>query len=263
MISKSDDMNSNFPRDLTKIEEMVLYSILPENKNGYNDYRNKISNLKVLGNGRFGGNNFILGKEGIEIDLSISSAPVFAIGTVSFAECDSETVIHEEQDEMIEYDINLIQNITNANLTLDQFVKDEIINVDSLSFWNPGDKALYDHSFVNEFELFPGKYVLAVAASLKKIWLHSFQTGVNHIIPLTNFYNELMRHKNIKDHTVALNPNKFFEQVEEYSVDDIRKTLINYSWYLKKFDMNEAAFDVSSSKEPSKSFINILRKKQN
>jgi hypothetical protein len=223
-------MNNDFPRQLTAMEKTILFAILPENKKGYNEYREKINQLVVIGKGRFGGNNLILGREGEKIDLSISSAPVFAIGTVYFSDLSAEAVIHEEQDDKIEFDIQL-------NVENNQTVQSEIIDVNTISTWNPGDESPYNKSTVKEFELFPGKYILAVVPTLKKIWLHSYQTGINHIIPLTNFYNELMRTKNIKDHKIALNPGKFFEHVNEYSTDDLRKALINYSWYLKKFDL--------------------------
>lgn len=235
-------MNDDFPRDLSTTERTILYAILPENKKGYNNYRDKINHLLVIGSGRFGGNNLLLGREGEEIDLSVSSTPVFAIGTVYYNDSAADVVIHEEQDDKIEYDINF-------SMINNQSIESEITRVDTLSTWNPGDKAPYDFSKVKEFELFPGKYILAVAPSLKKIWLHSYHTGINHIIPLTNFYNELMRSKNIKDHTIALNPNKFFDQVEEYSADDIRKALINYSWYLKKFTLQELNSNSSSARK--------------
>ena len=47
-----------FPRQLTSIESMLLFSVLPANKIGYNSYRDKINNLVVTGLGRFGGGNF-------------------------------------------------------------------------------------------------------------------------------------------------------------------------------------------------------------
>ena len=82
-------MNQNenqFPRQLTSTENMFLFSVLPENKIGYKTYRNKINNLVVTGSGRFGGGNFVLGKEGTEPDLSFPSSPVFAIGTNVYKE---------------------------------------------------------------------------------------------------------------------------------------------------------------------------------
>ncbi len=106
MLNKNGDNKYVFPRELTELEREILFSVLPENKPGYKIYRDKISRLKVTGTGRFGGGNFILGKEGSLPDLSVSSAPVFASGTIEFEDCVADINIHEEMDNEIEFDIS-------------------------------------------------------------------------------------------------------------------------------------------------------------
>ena len=61
----NDNMYENslndFPRKLTERERDFLFSILPENKKGYKLYRDKIDSLFVIGFGRFGDTNLVLG----------------------------------------------------------------------------------------------------------------------------------------------------------------------------------------------------------
>src|SRR4030067_1942274 len=176
-----------FPRNLTSNENMLLFSVLPENKTGYNAYRNKIKALVVTGFGRFGGGNFILGKENTKPDLSFSSSPVFAIGTNIYKEGTIDIAIHEELDDEIEYDISVLNQSHRAGSIPETLTEIKRLNY---SEWNPGDTAPNDGSYVREVKIIENEYMLAIAALHKKIWLHEYKSGVNFIIPLSNFYNE-------------------------------------------------------------------------
>lgn len=221
---------NNFPRKLTAPEKIILLSILPESKAGYKLYREKIINLFVIGSGRFGGNNYILGNMGDELDLNVPSSPVFALGIAESGMDTIDIVIHEQQDEQIEFDItanpiSLLQN----DLMIDK--------VRCFSYWIPGEKYLFEDAEVREYMISPGSYILAIAPQLKKIWLHDISTGVNHIIPVSNFFNELMRLKNIRNPKLALNPGNFFENINEYKNDEIRNAFLMYDNYLSKFNI--------------------------
>ena len=209
---------------------MLLFSVLPENKNGYNSYRNKINNLVVTGSGRFGGGNFVLGKKGTEPDLSFPSSPVFAIGTNVYKEATIDITIHEELDEEIEFDISARKQSSFPEALTE-------IKKWNYSEWNPGDKAPNDNSFVREIIISKGEYLLVIAPTHKKIWLHEYKSGINFLIPLTNFYNELMRVSNIKDASIALKPTSFFENIDKFNDNQLMLAFFSYNRYLRKFDI--------------------------
>ena len=98
------DSKEIFPRKLTELEREWLNAALPENRTGYKIYRDKIDELSVLGYGRFGKGNYILGKPGSVIDLSISSAPIFAVAEILYDKLEVYVSINEELDELIEFD---------------------------------------------------------------------------------------------------------------------------------------------------------------
>ena len=219
-----------FPRQLTSIESMLLFSVLPANKIGYNSYRDKINNLVVTGLGRFGGGNFVLGREGTKPDLSFPSSPVFAVGTNVYKGGTIDITIHEELNEEIEFDISARnQNTLPENLTE--------IRKWNYSEWNPGEKSPNDNSFVREIIIVKNEYVLAIAPAHNKIWLHEFKSRVNYLVPLTNFYNELMRVSNIKDASVALKPASFFENIDKFNDEQLMLAFFRYNRYLRKFDI--------------------------
>jgi len=244
-----------FPRNLTSNENMLLFSILPENKTGYNAYRNKIKALVVTGLGRFGVGNFILGKENTKPDLSFPSSPVFAIGTNIYKEGTFDITIHEEVDDEIEFDISVLNQISIPE-TLTEIKKW------NYSEWNPGDKAPNDGSYVREVKIVDNKYLLAIAPLHKKIWLHEYKSGVNFIIPLSNFYNELMRVCSIRDSNIALNPSSFFEKLKNFSDIEMKLAFISYNKYLKRINIMEQ-ISIDSPIKKEKKFFSIFRKGKN
>ncbi|HLG32864.1 MAG TPA: hypothetical protein VI362_07465 [Ignavibacteriaceae bacterium] len=248
------DLN-NFPRQLTVAEKNILFSILPESKYGYKMYRQKINNLLVIGSGRFGGNNYFLGSREAEPDLSIPSSPVFALGIVVSGSDNIDVIVHEEQEEQIEFDITSKSILSFENdLTVDK--------VKCYSNWNPGEKYLFGNAEVREYVITPGAYILAVAPELKKIWLHENSTSVNHIIPVTNFFNELMRLKNIRDPKLALSPGIFFENINEYKNDEIRNAFLMYDKYLSKFNIKDEKTESLNLRKSNKKLLKIFKRGQ-
>jgi hypothetical protein len=126
---------------------------------------------------------------------------------------------------------------------------------------NPG-KYLFEDAEVREFEISPGAYTLAIVPKLKKIWLHDISTGVNHIIPVTNFFNELMRLKNIRDPKLALSPGNFFAIINEFRNDEIRKAFLMYDKYLSKFNIKDEKNDSHTSGIPKRKLLKIFKRGQ-
>jgi|SRR5690554_21438 len=246
-----------FPRNLTPIEKMLLFSLLPENKPGYKSYREKINSMFVIGAGRFGNGNFILGNENTKVDLSLPSAPVFASGINIYKEERFDIIIHEETDSEIEYDISSLKEVNN-------YEPDKLNEIKKWNYseWNPGDKAPGDNSFVKEIEIINSKYLLAIAPSHKKIWLHEYKSGVNYLIPVTNFYNELMRVCAVKDSKVALNPSSFFDTLNNFNDDELKMAFMSYNRYLKRVSIDET-ISLKPVKQKRKNLLNIFRKGRN
>ena len=245
-----------FPRALTEKEKYLLFKILPVNKTGYSKYRDKIKELVVIGQGRFSRDNMILGKPGDLPDLSFPSTPVFAIGTVICEETQIDIAIHEETDNEIEFDIST----NNARKPNEDFTE---LSDWNYSEWIPGMNAPYDNSEVKEVVIIPNGLILTIAPKHKKIWLHNIETGVNHLIPLSNFYNQLMMVREIRNTKVALNPGLFFDQLDNYSDGDLVSALITYNKYIKRFDIDLSDFEKSNHKPSQKSLFSFLRRGKN
>ena len=245
-----------FPRVLTEKEKYLLSKVLPENKPGYKKYRDKINELVVIGQGRFSRDNMILGKPGKKPDLSFPSTPVFATGTIICKETEIDVAIHEEIDNEIEFDIS-----TNNSVKPEEDFTE--ISDWNYSEWVPGKSAPKDDSPVREVVVIPDKLILAIAPVHKKIWLHNIETGVNHLIPLSNFYNQLMMVKDIRNTKVALNPGIFFEQLDNYSDSDLVSAFITYNKYIKRFNIDMSFFEKEKREASKKSKFSFLKRGKN
>ncbi len=246
--------NSNgklFPRDLTQKEKEILFSILPIEKPGYKKYREKIEKLKIIGIGRFGGGNMILGNANTKPDLLVSSMPVFALGSVECENSNLDVIIHEELEDEIEFDIS-------ANIELTNFESVKIKSSWSYSTWNPGEKSPNDSSFVREVVVIPKKYLLAIVPKHQKLWLHDTETGINHLIPISNFYNHLMLTKNIRDSKIALKPSSFFIEHEKYSDKDLASAFLYYNKYMKRVEIDYSEFHHKVTNKKKRKLLNFF-----
>lgn len=217
-----------YPRDLSVIEKKLLFSILPANKSGYAQYRAKINTLSVTGEGMGGGSNLFLGLQGTLPDTISPSRPVFALGTLHYDTGIIDLIIHEEIDNEIECvfdgDLSIAQN---------EMLKKNI----NYSEWEPGMKSPEKNEKVREIIIVPSSYILVFAASESKIWLHNTATGVNLLIPLSNYYNNLMLLKNERKSSVALNPKLFFNNLEAYDNEELVSAFIMYNKYMKRVQL--------------------------
>ena len=240
---------SIFPRTLKEIEKELLFSILPFDKPGYKIYREKINNKYVIGFGRFGETNLVLGNKEDKFSIQDASAAIFAAGSVIYNEGKIEISINEEIDDKIEFDISPKE--------YEQLCSNTEIKRWNYSEWIPGQTSPKEKSNVREIVIIPGKYILAISSE-KRIWVHESGSGINYLIPLSNFYNQLMLQKNIRDPKFALKPNLFFEQgignVSDYTDIDLKNTFITYNKYLRKLDIKEGIIITKPHKKKTKLF---------
>lgn len=243
-----------FPRPLSESEKKILFSVLPENKIGYRIYRDKISAKLVIGFGRFGGSNLILGNKDSSIDLDQPSSSVFAVGEVELKDNHLDVLIHEEDEEKIEFDISYQNENVDFNSIEDSW---------SYSDWIPGMNAPKNDSVVREIVIVKEKFILAIVEKHEKIWLHDIFSGINSIIPVTNYYNSLMMNKKIRDSKVLLNPKSIFKNLSNFSDEDLTLALFAYDKYFKRFDLSKYYISNKSNELKTKSLFSIFKKDKN
>jgi hypothetical protein len=235
--------------DLSKNEIKLLFSILPEQKSGYKNYRELISTMKVMGKGRFENGNFYIGTGAAKPDLSIPSSPVFAVGIVKTNIGSIDVLIHEYEDDLIE--VQLSKRVGDDEEVI-------INNVLSFSEWNPGDKFRGSNEAVKEFEIIKDKFILVIDKTNKKIWLHNYESGVNQIIPVSNYFNELMRLKKIKDENLFRSPSLFFNKLDDFTDEEFKLAFYQYNKFMRRFDIKINPEDLLTPRVKKKKFFKLF-----
>lgn len=237
--------------DLSKNEIKLLYAVLPEGKPGYKKYRDLISSMRVMGKGRFENGNFYIGTGAAKPDLSIPSNPVFAVGIVKTNNGSIDVLIHEYEDDLIE--VQLSKRVGDD-------VEVTIEDVLSFSEWSPGYKSPDSNEVVKQFDIIKDKFLLVIDRTNKKIWLHNYESGVNHIIPVSNYFNELMRLKKIKDENLFRSPSLFFSKLDDFTDEEFKLAFYQYNKFMRRFDIKIDPADLLTPRVKKRKFFKLFSK---
>lgn len=217
--------DESFPRSLTPLEHDLLLWLLPSDRPGYQPYRILITTWRVAAKGRRGEGNYILAAPGAEADNESPLPQIFAYGNVVAAEGTIAVTVRERIGDQLEYEI--------VNLH-EESVPQALHDTKRWTFssWSPqlpcpicaGPLREVVMKTRNERAL-----VLALCSVDRRIWVYDEASRVNHPIPRTNFYNELMLHARVRDPKVALDSNRLFADLQKYSDADLSRAFSSYN----------------------------------
>ncbi|MBX2991187.1 MAG: hypothetical protein KF749_08465 [Bacteroidetes bacterium] len=221
--------SETYPRKLRAKERDLLEFVLPAESLGYAEYRNLLRSMLVLAEGRRGKGNLVLGNPDDVADIVSPLAPVVAYGVVETTIDRFTITVRECVGDQIDAEI------VSAHGTEipDHFEEKRRW---TYSGWKPGSLSPALHSPVREVRI-SDTLTFVIATQEKRLWLHDAVTLMNHLIPITNFYNELMLHKGIRDPNVALNSNLLFEHAESHSDADMQAAFIAYNRLKKRVEI--------------------------
>ncbi len=217
-------------RELNNRERFLINSVLPSNKKGYLEFKQKISEFVVLKEDEFFEGNLLLGKRGADASGFSESAPTFALGYSAYGGNAYFVTIGEERDGFVEVNLREDKETDSNGL------------IWSYSEWRPGYKAPEDSSAVREVHLIKHKLVVAIAPQSRKIWVYEAESGVNYILPVANFYNEIMRVKEEKNPEIVLNPQRIFDYPDELTDEEIGQGFLTYNEYVGKLEIDYGLF---------------------
>ena len=221
-----------YPRNLTPREKDWLFYLLPEESHAYAEYRSTIASMLVIGEGRFGEGNLVLGYEGDSPDLSYSSLPVFASGQIICKGCTIQISIHEFFDNKIEVSLS---NLSDSEIP--EFLLETARW--SYSYWRPGKPSSFKGDKLREINVSKNdnELVLALSPESRTVWLHDSRSKVNYIIPVTNFINELLRGNPKIDKSGGINIGFIFSNLEKFEDDDFIRAFVQYNKHWHKIEL--------------------------
>jgi len=211
------ESNDEYPRELSPQERELLLWVLPPDRPGFGEYRKAVEQLSVRGQGRRGAGNFILAPVETLIDRESPLPQVIAYGVVESDEADVAVTVREFLGPQLEYEI---MNLKGATVP-------KVLNENrrwTFSDWLPGRLCPICANHLREVTVALRSnrtIALALCVADKRIWVYDSESGINHLIPVTNFCNELMLHRRIRDPKTALNPARLFGDLSRYSDRDL------------------------------------------
>jgi hypothetical protein len=185
-----------YPRKLRQKELDLLEGVLPADRPGYRQYREIINSMVVIGQGRRGPGTYLLGAPGDTPDYSVPVSPVIAFGMVETTHASYAVTVHEFAGAQLDVDI-----VSGSD---EEVPHHRAVPVDAV-------------------------LTLAIAPQERRIWIYDRVSGMNLLLPVTNFHNELMLCKGIRDPKVALDIGQFFIGQAAYTNGDLREAFIRYN----------------------------------
>jgi hypothetical protein len=214
-----------FPRELTELERALLLWVLPIDRSGYAEYRRLVEGWKVAGKGRRGEGNYILAEPEETPDTESPLPQVLAYGLVSSDEGEVTISVRERFGDQLEFEITgPASNIVFQDL--------ESCHCWTFSEWLPSRTCPACDGPVRKVEMKTGSgrsLILAFCVTDQRLWVYDQQTGINHLMPVTGFYNELMLQKRVQDPTIALNPKRLFSDLGTYSDSALTRAFSSYN----------------------------------
>lgn len=108
------------------------------------------------------------------------------------------------------------------------------------SWWTPGEVSPATGAAVREVRI-DDAVTLAFAEAEKRIWVHERSSGIVRLIPITNYYGELMAAKGIRDPRIALAPPLFWTKLHSFSDGELHAAFIAYNAYRQRVPVRSGA----------------------
>lgn len=228
--------NETYPRELTPLERDLLTWILPEDRAGYSAYRELVQRWKVIARGRRGEGNYILGLPDVRADLESPLPQVLAYGIVETRTGNISVSLRERLDNQVEFELVNLQGPEVPSLL-------EEVRRWTYSSWLSGEHCPICQQQPREVPMQTKEghqLTLALCPRDERIWVYDSQDGINHPIPITNFYNELMLHQNIRDPKIALDAKRLFRELRQFSDADLQAAFASYNKIRMKVNIESA-----------------------
>lgn len=242
-----------FPRDLTHVECELLFWLLPEDRPGYSEYRTLFAQWKVVARGRRGDGNYIIAAPTEQPDNESPLPQLLAYGIVETTSGRISISIRERLGDQVEFEIVYPQS------NRDFSTEDEVRRW-TYSYWLPSHTCPACNHSLREVAMSTRvgqRFVLAACSYDKLFWVYDGETKVNHPIPTTNFYNELMLHENIRDPKIALDSKRLFTDLATYSDGDLILAFVTYNKLRSKISLNQP---IVVPEKPQSSFFKRMRR---
>ena len=217
--------NGEFPRDLKPLEKDLLFWLLPEERPGYAEYRRLLQQWRVVAQGRRGSGNYIVASIDERPDNESPLPSVVAYGVVETSKGEVSVALRERLGNQVEFEIAVLGKGESVELAGER-------RRWTYSRWLPGSPCPQCELSLREVSMRTKSgrtLVLAICAKDRRLWIYDGETGMNRPVPVTNFYNELMLHTNVRDPKIALDSQRLFQDLDSFRDSDLFSAFRTYN----------------------------------
>jgi hypothetical protein len=247
------ELEDRLPRTLTAVERGLLLWVLPEERQGYGPYRKRVESWFVQAQGKRGAGHLLLGPDRPSVDEAMPLAHAVAYGLVTTNQGKIGVTVHELRTNQLD-----IEFAAPASLSLDDSL-DEVRRW-TLSTWKSGQPCPACGAAVREVTLTAGAVPTATicfCAGDRRTWVHDGKSGMTLPIPVTNFYNELMVTKKIRDSHIALDSRRLFTDLGSCTDEELGLAFLSYNRVREKVPFDSS---LGALKQEQLSFLNRLKR---
>jgi hypothetical protein len=210
-----------FPRPLSALERDILFTVLPSDREAYRKLRERLALMVVLGQGKRGEGDLVLGYPGDEPDPGLPLYSVIACGALETRERIYSVTIREEAGNKVNVEIVSERG---------EGIPDRVDETRrwTYSSWRPGDASPATGKKVREVAI-SDDHILVCASHDRRLWLYDRSSGFVALLPITGFYAELMSSLGVHDAPTVMHASLFWDNVASYSDEQLRQAFIAYN----------------------------------
>jgi hypothetical protein len=223
---------TGYPRGLTDLERELVLWVLPATSAGYAPYRELISHSMVIGEGRRGEGELIVGAAGEAPDLESPLQPVVSFGIAETVDDSVSVTVREIFGGQLSVEI--------VGRRRDRIPAGaRLVRRWTYAEWLPGRPCPQCGARAREVEIVragagAGPAVLAICPADRRLWVYDGPSGICRPVPVTNYYNELMLRRQIRDPATALDSSKLFGGLGDYTDADLSAAFLAYNRFRTK-----------------------------
>jgi hypothetical protein len=229
------DQNEKFPRGLNRFESDLVFWVLPEDRPGYHEVRRCVQQWKVTAPGRRGTGNYIISPIDERVDVESPLPQVLAYGVVETDKGEISVSVREPMGKQIEFEISKLGpgELGSAFHELRRW---------TLSIWSPGQPCPKCGQALREVAMRTTgghEMALALCRTDERMWVYDSRSGMNLPVPITNFYNELMFLRKVRDPKIAFNPRRLFTDLDAFRDSDLTAAFRTYNMIRTKVAIDD------------------------
>ena len=239
---------------LSTQERDLLLWLLLESRPAYRPYRRCVLDWGVASRGQRGEGHVLLAPANGVVDLEMPLPHVLAYGVVQTSEGDIAVSVRERVSDQLDCDVSILSagSLPGGHNEIRRW---------SYSDWSPGLPCPICGKRCRQVPMMTDGAtagVLAVCCEDRRIWVFDSLRQIAIPVPVTRFYTELMRVRNIRSPRIGLEPHRFYSMVPSSTDSELAEAFFHYNKMKQKISSGGLHRPSPRPKDKVRQFVRTL-----